>query len=876
MGAFLLAGGCDPGKTCHKIDVPTSSIVEQETQARRFRAVLIQPGSGIARILAVGRTCSNSQERTEDSNAIAVRRLPEAGWSSIEGASFMQQSERARSRAPVPITILPLQRLQGDRLPVVLTSLVGRDDDIVRVRALIDQPNLRLLTLVGGAGLGKTRLAIAVAESYSDASRRPIFADLTSTQRATRLIAAVARSCGIPEVVGEEPGEVLAAAIGQQEMLLVLDNLEHLVEGCPALIPLLQACPHLTILATSRSRLGISGETIYRVRPLAARSGDDADSDTPAAVQLFIERADSVFPAMDWTPSERGAVAELCERLGGEPLAIELAASRVRHFPPSHLLDRAGPLLGILEGGVQDAPARQRSMRAAIRWSYELVSTEARPVFRALGVFAGPFPFGHAVSLLERALPDRNVGAEERTVGELIDQHLLNRTGPFVTGERLAYHQAVREFALEQARALGELEHIQAAHVECILAAARSYSQADYGPERRRMLLDLEASLPDLRSAKRWLLAHDRARDVIELGLDLRDLGWNLPHTAEVRALLEDAVSSEPTIELPRLADALSWIALMAVTQGDDDAAIDAIDRAWRMAGVTGNVDLQSHVARLYGMVIRSAGNSEEAIVWFRLGLELARQSGAWRRVVTALIEFGVTEARLQRPGSGALLNEAWQIADAEHYALGKNLIRCSRAATAIDAGELPRARSLLAAALDSAIEECDAGLIAEIIFLAADLCSVSGKWDHAAMLAGAAEAERNKTARRRFRNQPRFDRLVERLSRQLGWDGFESTASRGAGLPAAQIWALARTVMENGAAAQSAGERGKLSRRELEVLQLLAEGRSDREIAQALYISRPTASHHVQSILNKLSVASRAAAAARGIQSGMVRLSQE
>jgi len=451
----------------------------------------------------------------------------------------------------LPSEFPPLKTLDRPlhNLPAQPTALIGREQAIATVCAMLRRPDVRLLTLTGPGGTGKTRLALAAATELIDTlGDGGCFVDLAPIRDPALVASTIAQALGIRETAGISLIEHLQAYLGDKQLVLVLDNFEQVLDAAPLLAKLLAACPAVKILVTSRATLHLSGEHEYRVPPLAlppttdhralAQRAPPAQGRRPtlgpkgapgsgpatgdardvvvggqwsvvgqyAAVQLFVARAQAALPNFALTDANAAAVAAICRRLDGLPLAIELAAVRIKLLPPPALLERLEQRLPLLTGGARDLPARQQTLRAAIGWSYELLDAGEQRLFRSLGVFVGGWTLeaAEAVCQAEDDLPIDIMDG----VAALVDKSLLQQTVGLDDEPRFMMLETICEYALEQLEARGEAEALRARHATWVRELVEHAAPLLRGPEQVFWLKRLEAAHANLRAALSWRLTN--------------------------------------------------------------------------------------------------------------------------------------------------------------------------------------------------------------------------------------------------------------------------------------------------------------------------------------------------------------------------------
>ncbi|MBV9229104.1 MAG: tetratricopeptide repeat protein, partial [Chloroflexi bacterium] len=480
---------------------------------------------------------------------------------------------------------VPVQESVGGAstaLPFPLTSLIGREPEVAELCTLLRRTKTRLLTLTGTGGVGKTRLALEVAhEMQGDFTDGVYFVSLAPLQDAALVVPTIAQALGLHGSRTRPPLEHLKAFLQDKHLLLVLDNFEHLVAAAPSLVELLAACPHLKLLITSREVMHVRGERMYTVRPLALPDPQQlTDHEVVArsgAVALFLERARDIIPDLALTSETAPLIAEICHRLDGLPLAIELAAARLKLFSLPALLEHLEHRLSFLTGGPRDLPARQQTLRNTIEWSYDLLSQEEQRLFRRLSVFVGGCTL-EAVETLYDLLDGVHAFVLDGVIS-LLDKQLLYRavqSGERRSMGRLLMLETIREYGLERLTTCGELEATRQAHAAYYLRLAEETETHLFGAMQLRWSERLEQEQDNLRAALSWSLEQgDEARRETALRLTgalevERVMRWSV---SEGRAWLDRALANSEGVSPSVRAKALYNAEWLAYLQGDLERA---------------------------------------------------------------------------------------------------------------------------------------------------------------------------------------------------------------------------------------------------------------------------------------------------------------
>lgn len=432
-----------------------------------------------------------------------------------------------------------------NNLPQPLTSLVGREQEMTEVVALLQCSEVRLVSIVGTAGVGKTRLALQVSIELMESFVNGVFfVSLASIRDGELVLPTIAQTLGLRASGKQSILDLLVAALRDKHCLLLLDNCEQVVSAVPLLVELLQACPCVKMLVTSRTVLGVRGEYTFLVHPLTlpdlAGAQDRVSLSLAAAVQCFLHRAQAVQPSFQLTDGTARAVAEICIRLDGLPLALELAATYLKLLSPQQLLSRLECRLNLLISGATDLPERQQTLRKTLHWSYELLTEREQQLFRRLAVFVGGCTLERVEGIY--ILLGENSDQLLNGVTALLDKHLLYRQEE--NEGRLLMLETVREYGLECLAACGETEAIRSAHAHYYLAQTEQRASKDFMTEQEQLWLKQEHD--NLRVALNWFLEHNKREKALHLRIALCEDLRTLPSSSADPAPSKSCARTSP------------------------------------------------------------------------------------------------------------------------------------------------------------------------------------------------------------------------------------------------------------------------------------------------------------------------------------------
>ncbi|HEY7355324.1 MAG TPA: LuxR C-terminal-related transcriptional regulator, partial [Ktedonobacterales bacterium] len=560
-----------------------------------------------------------------------------------------------RMQEPTKLVRVRRQPSADIQLPIPLSPLIGREQEMQTLSALLQREEVRLLTLTGAAGVGKTRLALqvaaALAQVFADGAH---FVPLAPVSDPARVMPTLAQSFGLHAPDSSSAHRLLQTALQEQQLLLVLDNLEQVVQAGPELANLLEVCPALKLLVTSREVLHLRPEQIFPVPPLAlpvlptrAASGglDLAALVENPAVHLFLQRAQAAQPDFVLTASNARTIAEICLRLEGIPLALELAAPRLKLLSPSALLARLEGRLHVLTGGARDLPDRQRTLRDTIAWSYNLLTPPEQLLFRRLAVFVGGCTLQAVEALCQRLDGEPTAMLDDLT--SLLDKSLVQRTAPTEDGPRFLLLEMLREFGLERLAAAGELEGTRLAHaLAYVQLAEEAFLALSASREERWWLEQLERDIENFRAALRWLIEQGESgqhsmEPALRLGGALERYWLPRGYGQEELNLMERALHHRSGVPAAVQAQALSCAANMVLHTGTNLERAEALaEEMLEFCREQGDQHGCARALALLGLAAAFRGDAAQATTRHKEALALRRASADEEGIAWSLLDL--------------------------------------------------------------------------------------------------------------------------------------------------------------------------------------------------------------------------------------------
>ncbi len=757
----------------------------------------------------------------------------------IEGTELEQFLQLARTTPIMARTAVTTVRAvvsgSQDGLPAPPHPLLGRDETVRTLQHNLLFPSFRLITLTGPPGVGKTRLAVQAATGLrGEFGGGLCFVPLAPLDGHEQVLPTINRRLGLPNSGAMTPAQRLVRFLGERPLLLVLDNFEHLLGAAPALSGVLEACPGLRVLVTSRTALRLSGEQEWRLEPLKQES----------AAQLFAERVRAFDPAFVLDDRTLPAVTEIVERLDGLPLAIELAAVRLRYEPPEILATRLRTeLIGSLGAGPVDGPARHHSLQDAIAWSYERLNPQLQRVFRQLGVLVGGWNDEAAQFI---------AGATYSDLERLLDGHLIRREGG-----RFALLETLRAYALGRLAVHHETVAARDAHQAYYLAAVLAHRDTD---------LDwFEAEVGNLRAALRAQLDGGQAEAALKLALVIywfwETRGYQHEGLEWFSLILNHPAQVSPPLRLA----GLNTAATMAWQSGRFDQSRAWLIEATALSRQIGDPELEARVLMNQGKVEVEQGCYEQAQQVLEPALRLAQDLASPWLLCAVLLQLATVSLCLGEQERAHTLAEEGLALCHDHPGLFWEMPLLElMGLLALEQGQVLLARQHLLRAL-RLMSGAEHHLMQSLILmsLTATLAGPNANRDDlcwAAQLWACAEATRDYSGYSwSVASRERFERWTAQARRWLGDPDWTLAWTAGTQMRLVDMVDLAERLAQLPIppAVQQASH-PELTPRELEVLALVSQGHPDRKVAQLLGISSPTASKHVGNLLRKLGLHNR------------------
>jgi predicted ATPase/DNA-binding CsgD family transcriptional regulator len=791
----------------------------------------------------------------------------------------MRYAERSDALAspqpPAHLVPFPTSPSVTPALPQPLSSFVGRAADVAALVDLLTDRAVRLLTLIGPGGIGKTRLALAAATTAGAHFPDGVaFVELAAVSRPELVLPTICQALGLREVAGRDRGEQLHAFLAEKQLLLVVDNCEHLLAAAPDIAAIATKAPGVTLLVTSRAPLRVTGEQEFPVTPLSLPRIEQpltaASLLVSDAARLFITRARAHDRSFTVDRQTAPHIAEICERLDGLPLAIELAAARVKVLTPRQLRDRLERRLPFLTAGARNAPFRHGTMRDAIAWSYDLLTPLEQRFFRCLSVFAG----GCTLAAVESVSGTESDALDMLVT--LVEQSLLERDSGPDDEPRFRMLETIREYGLERL-APEEADAARAAHARYYLDLAQSLRPLLNIQATSAALERLSADDANLSAALAWLDEHGPEADFVAMVAACCTYWYSLSHLRDAETWITRALAKQDRATASDRSRLLMAHAEQLMVKGDYEEAESAFVAGIPLVRAAGDPFDIAMALFTYGVCLTFAGKGvagEEALAEVLAGAE-AIADPTLRAAVTAgaLANLSVTaRSRGDLALAEARSEEALRMQDAMDFDLAVLRSLVDLGEIAREQGNYPLAAEHYLSCVMRTGRRGEKRLIADAL---TGIASIASTWEQhrsSLLLFGAAEAlrEREGIAMMLPGDAAVMQRELGALREVLGEASFGAILREGRALPFTEVVAVAAMVVPPAPSPHKAASGTiVLTQREREVLELLAAGKTDRQIAEALYIGLRTVSWHVSTLLTKLDAGSRHDAVERARAAG-------